>query len=323
MNSYCLNAEYSTTRIVTKEQPRIENSPSSKVQTELFLPAHPKRQGEGGLRTKGYFKKSFSDKPLISIITIVFNGQAYLEQTIQSVLNQTYDNVEYIIIDGGSTDDTVDTVRKYERVIDYWVSEPDSGISGAFNKGVITSTGEWLNFMNCGDRFSSANVIQDFVGKIDNNADVIFGKVNVVDNKGSVLLTHGSIFNGKKFARGWMIPHQSTFHNKFYFQRYGLFDERLKIVMDYELLLRKRSLSAVFIDKTFSNMLDGGVGYTEDYLRLKEARMAKKKYCSDVSALAIEFGYWYALGKALVKKVLIRMGLRNIVLKIHQIQSKL
>lgn len=321
-DSFCLNPQYSTTRTGTKEHPRIENDPSLKLQTQLFLPAHPKRQGEGGLRTRGYFKKSFDDRPLISVITVVFNGDKYLEQTIQSVLNQSYDNVEYIIIDGGSTDSTVDIIRKYGRAIDYWVSEPDSGISEAFNKGGIASTGQWLNFMNCGDKFASADLLRDVVGNIDEKADVIFGKTNVVDSKGKILLTSGKAFDRKKFSRGRMIPHQSAFHNRRYFQQYGLFDKTLKLGMVYELLLRKQPLVTVFLDEIISNMLVGGAHETNDYLRLKEARMVKKQHCSDSGNFIIEFDYWYALGRALIKRALIRIGLGSIARKIRQIESK-
>ena len=89
-NTICLNKNSSTTRLLTKEKPIIENRPEDKFETVLFLPGSENRKSEGGLRTKGYFKKSYDDKPLISIITVVFNGEKYLEQTIQSVLNQNY-----------------------------------------------------------------------------------------------------------------------------------------------------------------------------------------------------------------------------------------
>jgi len=96
--------------------------------SKLFLSEGENRKGEGGQRTKGHFKKSYEKKPLISVITVVFNGEKYLEETITSVINQTYENVEYIIIDGGSTDGTLDIIKRYEDKIDYWVSEKDNGI---------------------------------------------------------------------------------------------------------------------------------------------------------------------------------------------------
>ena len=96
---------------------------------------------------------------LISIVTVSYNAVLTIEQTILSVINQTYPNVEYIIIDGGSTDGTVDIIKKYEDKIAYWVSEPDKGIYDAMNKGVVVATGEWINFMNAGDIFTDGDVI--------------------------------------------------------------------------------------------------------------------------------------------------------------------
>ena len=171
-----LDEGYSTTRLLTQEKPEIINTPEDKFETVLFLPEGENRKGEGGLRTKGYFKKSFDDKPLISIITVVFNGEKYLEETIQSVINQTYSNVEYIIIDGGSTDGTLDIIKKYEKKIDYWVSEKDKGIYDAMNKGIDVASGEWINFMNASDIFYNSDVLKyTFNKKLKDNYAVIAG----------------------------------------------------------------------------------------------------------------------------------------------------
>lgn len=154
----CLDQHYSTTRFVTTERPIFTKHPEDKFETLLFLPPGEGRQGEGGLRTKGYFKKSYKDKPLVSIITVVLNGEKYLEETILSVLNQTYDNVEYIIIDGGSTDGTLDIIKKYEHAIDYWVSERDRGIYDTMNKGITVASGEWIELLNAGDFYESGAI---------------------------------------------------------------------------------------------------------------------------------------------------------------------
>jgi cellulose synthase/poly-beta-1,6-N-acetylglucosamine synthase-like glycosyltransferase len=122
-------------------------------ETILFLPKTASRKGKGGLRTKGYFKSRNSQKPLITIITVVYNNQEDIEETILSVINQSYDNIEYLIIDGGSSDNTVDIIKKYNNSIDYWISEKDNGIYDAMNKGCRLATGAGLCFLNSGDKF--------------------------------------------------------------------------------------------------------------------------------------------------------------------------
>ena len=110
-----------------------------------------KNKIQGGLRTKGIFKSSSITKPLISVITVVLNGEKYLEESILSVIKQTYENVELIIIDGGSTDKTLNIIRKYENSIDFWISEQDSGIYNAMNKGIKLSTGDFIGFVGSDD----------------------------------------------------------------------------------------------------------------------------------------------------------------------------
>jgi len=154
-NAITLNSNYSTTSLLIKEKPILEQKLEYKIEAKLFLSPTPERKGEGGLRIKGYYKKSYEKKPLISVVTVVYNGEKHLEQTIKSVLDQGYDNIEYIIIDGGSTDGTLEIIKKYEDAIDYWVSESDGGIYDAMNKAISLATGEWINFMNSGDDFFS------------------------------------------------------------------------------------------------------------------------------------------------------------------------
>jgi len=147
----CLDKAFSTTRQITKEKPVFKKQPTDKFESVLFLPEGERRQGEGGLRTQGYFKTSLKDKPLITVITVVFKGEQFLEKAILSVINQTYDNVEFIIIDGGSTDATLDIIRKYEHAIDYWLSEKDGGIYDAFNKAIRVSSGEYYLVLGSDD----------------------------------------------------------------------------------------------------------------------------------------------------------------------------
>ena len=122
-------------------------------------------------------------KPLISIITVVFNGEKKLEKTILSVINQTYDNLEYIVIDGSSKDGTIDIVKKYEDKINYWVSEKDSGIYEAMNKGILASKGDYINFMNAGDFFTKNNLVSEVVNILaSEEIDFLYGDFNIGNN---------------------------------------------------------------------------------------------------------------------------------------------
>ena len=121
------------------------------------------------------------NNPLISIITVSFNAVSTIEKTILSVINQTYPNIEYIIIDGGSTDGTVNVIKKYSDKITHWVSEPDKGIYDAMNKGIAIATGEWINFMNAGDIFKTTNVIKDIFYNKCINASILYGDAEFKD----------------------------------------------------------------------------------------------------------------------------------------------
>jgi glycosyltransferase involved in cell wall biosynthesis len=249
---------------VTTDRPKIENSPSSKVQAELFLPAHPRRQGEGGLRTKGYFKKSFGDKLLVSIVTVVFNHREHLEQAIQSVLNQTYDNVEYIVIDGGSTDGTVDVIKKYEQVIDYWVSEPDSGIADAWNKGIQVSTGDVMGLLN-GDDWYELNAVAEVAGLFMRNrtAGVIHGDRKQWNETCTRVLgiVRPTIQVGKIIPFRSPVSHPTCFVHKQIYEAYGLFDTSYKVGMDYEFMLRlcRHKVPFLYLNTVITNMRKGGV----------------------------------------------------------------
>lgn len=111
----------------------------------------------------------------ISVVTVTYNSAASLEETILSVLNQTYPNIEYIIIDGGSTDGTVDIIKKYADRLAYWVSEPDKGIYDAMNKGIAVATGDYINFMNSGDKFSTNDSLSSFIPQIRTGTNIVYG----------------------------------------------------------------------------------------------------------------------------------------------------
>lgn len=258
MNNYIsLDEKYSTTKLLTKEKLQQEKHSNYKLGSRLFLPKNTKRKGEGGLRTKGYFKKSYIEKPLISIVTVVYNGEKYLEQTIISILGQDYDNVEYIIIDGGSTDRTLDIIKKYQDQVDYWISEPDTGPFNAMNKGASLSSGEYIAFLNADDWYAknTFNIISSII-KID-NSDYIFGNVEMYENN-NYLWTFKSRLENYKYQMP--IPHPSLFIKRKYLISIG-FDETYNAISDYDFIIKiiNKKLKYKYVNNTFTYFRVGGI----------------------------------------------------------------
>ena len=165
--------------------------------------------------------------PTITIITVSYQSEKEIEKTILSVINQTYPHIEYIIIDGGSTDTTVDIIKKYANHISYWNSEPDKGIYDAMNKGIKKASGNWINFMNCGDTFYDNHVLENIFLNKDKNADIIYGDTNLIYTFGHYLL------KGKEISPQNYMPfcHQASFSNTQLMKKYG-FDINYKICAD-------------------------------------------------------------------------------------------
>lgn len=195
---------------------------------------------EGGLRTKGrHPKKSEPDKPLISIITIVKNGEKYLEETIKSVLNQTYDNVEYIIVDGGSTDGTIDIIKRYDDLIEYWVSEPDRGLSHAMNKGISYSTGEFILHLHSDDIFCKNDSLFSLYCELKlSGKKWVTGFYKYVNSEGKVIKKDKprKYTNFDMILRN-IIRHQTTLLPRMVFEEVQ-FDEKYKYAMDYMFFLK-------------------------------------------------------------------------------------
>jgi glycosyltransferase involved in cell wall biosynthesis len=184
----------------------------------------------GGLRTKGITKQSQPTMPLITVITVVRNGEKTLEQTILSVVNQTYGNIDYIIVDGASTDGTLDIIRKYEDKIDYWQSEPDEGIYSAMNKGIDLADGEWINFMNSGDCFVDCNVLNNiFSTEYQDNTKFLYSDFYAKYDEDN---TNGD-FCIANYSKGYIL-HQSVIYKKELHNQYGYYLVTKRIIIsDY------------------------------------------------------------------------------------------
>lgn len=240
---------------------------------------HPQYRKEGGLRTKGKLKNSTVERPLVSVITIVYQGQEFLEDTIKSVINQSYENIEYIVIDGGSTDGTVEIIKRYEEQIDYWISELDNGISDAMNKGINLASGIILNHLHAGDKFSSNKIVSQIISSYQKEKwRWCFGNQVLIDSLGNSV----GMFCPPKFSSRLLhmvntIPHATVFSEKSLMQEVGCFDNSYKCAMDYHLWLRFTVISKPKqFDFTISQFLLGGRS-SDVKLALQEEFRARKE----------------------------------------------
>lgn len=298
---------YSTTRCLITERPScFDKSVDGKV--TLFKTADcGNKTAEGGLRLKGLFKAGSEEKPLITIITVVYNGEGYLEETIKSVIEQDYHNLEYIIVDGGSKDGTLDIIRKYEHAIDYWVSEPDKGIYDAMNKGVALCSGEWINFMNADDYFCNSSVLS----RIDfQDADFIYGNVLMQDDDYFVRL--GGKLDLRMLLRSSMTRHQSVFVRRRIYRQLGLFDLNYKIAADYEFSVRVFSNDYLcsYRNVDVACMRMGGVSDISFTASLNEKLAIIRKYAGMVDYMAaLVYQYFYERPRNKVRVLLSSIGL--------------
>lgn len=294
----CLDEKFSTTKMLIQEKPILEKKPTDQFDSVLFLPENSERKSEGGLRTKGYFKRFFENKPLISIITVVFNGEKYLEQTIQSVITQNYDNVEYIIIDGGSIDGTLEIIKNYEGQIDYWVSEKDQGIYDAMKKGLRLVSGNLVGYINADDYYMS-DILSDMAEVYQQeHKDVIYGDVCYIDeNRQENIPAHstGIKYGFHPYSLKWiwvkmLFAHPASFISLRTYKKYGDYDRRFKIAADYDLFIRLVQKRATFYyyKKIFSGFREGGIS-TTDMKRLQQENFEARKKNSIVMAYSIRF----------------------------------
>ena len=309
-NNFCLNKNYSTTKLVTKKKPNNVNNSNYKFESFLFFPVKKERIAEGGLRSKGYFKKSYNDKPLISIITAVFNGKDYLEETILSVINQSYHNVEFIIIDGGSTDGTLDIIKKYADEIDYWISEKDNGVFDAWNKGLQLSCGKWIGFLGADD-FYELNAIQKYVKNINmlNGVEYISSKSYLITRDKKILRVIGKPWNWKSFSIYMTVAHVGSLHHRSLFEKYGTYDIKFPVCADYEFLLRAgNKLKSSFISDILCNFRVGGHSQGESHWGVaeifKETYDAKLKHNTRPTTLHAYIDLLWAKIKWTTRKIM-------------------
>jgi glycosyltransferase involved in cell wall biosynthesis len=203
--------------------------------------------------------------PEISIITVTFNSQSTISDTINSILNQSYPNIEYIIVDGGSTDGTVDIIKSYGSRISKFISESDKGIYDAINKGIQISTGDIIGILNSDDFFYDDNVIQKIADAFDDpDLDAVYGDVIFVDKNNLSKITRyysSENFKPDRFRFGFMPAHPGFFCRKELFEKFGYYKVDYKIGADFELLLRFMLINKImckYLDIITTVMRTGG-----------------------------------------------------------------
>ena len=217
--------------------------------------------------------------PKISIITITYNSERTLEQTIKSVIEQNYNNLEYIIIDGGSKDKTLDIIKKYEDKIAYWVSERDHGISDAFNKGIRAATGEIIGIINSDDQLCDG-ALSYLAAHYKQETGVYRGNIMLVNPE------TGNSYKEVPSMKFSLTPiltrvsHQGTFVRKDVYLKYGMYDEKCRYIMDLDMLIRYYNAGVHFqyLEYIMANYTLGGITFGKmNKARYKEFAYVIKK----------------------------------------------
>jgi glycosyltransferase involved in cell wall biosynthesis len=251
--------------------------------------------------------------PLVSIITIVYNGEKNIEKTIKSVINQTYRNVEYIIIDGGSTDSTINIINKYRNEIDLVISEADNGISDAFNKGLRRVSGEIIGIINADDWYDE-DAIEKVVRSIK-NVDIVYGDLRLWKKDKLDFVLKG---DHRHLEQEMTLNHPTVFVRKKWYDQFGLFDEAYKCAMDYDIMLRFKVNNCLFgyIPEVLANMQWGGFSDKKWMQGCRETLIIKNKYLPDNRLRNRLYFYKHFMGIAL-PRLLIKLHF-NFLIKVYR-----
>ncbi|SFE46486.1 glycosyltransferase family 2 protein [Spirosoma endophyticum] len=215
----------------------------------------------------------------VSIITVVYNGAEFVRNCIESIINQTYPDIEYIIVDGKSTDGTVDIVQSYGKKVSRFISEPDKGLYDAMNKGIRLATGDVIGLLNADDFYRHNRVIENMVATFQRTgADAVYGDMLYVDRDDTKKLKRywrSGWYSENAFLWGWMPGHLSFFAKRSLYEQYGLFRLDMKSAADYELMLRfihKNKVKLAYMDEVTIVMRAGGISNSSVGNRLRANR---------------------------------------------------
>ena len=228
----------------------------------------------GGMRTRGRSPLADSKRPLVTVITAVFNGADCIGDCIESVLFQDYPNVEHIILDARSTDGTIDILRAYDDRLALWVSEPDHGVYDAWNKGLRLAQGEWISFLGADDRFLPG-AVREFMDLAEGNPEAEFLSSRArLDHPSGYAPVFGGPWKWPHFTRRMTTIHVGSMHRKALFARYGQFDASYRIAGDFEFLLRAQGDLRTAYTPAITVVMKAG-GLSDSTKGLHEAKRAK------------------------------------------------
>jgi glycosyltransferase involved in cell wall biosynthesis len=257
------------------------------------------------------------ENPLISVITVVFNNEKHIEQSIQSVINQTCRDFEYIVIDGKSTDKTLDIIKKYGKDVDMLICEADEGLYFAMNKGILKSSGKYVYFLNSDDYFFDSDVLKDvseFLKTVE--PDIVIGLTDVLFQNPNYLKEEKIKFSRKNLRNGIQPMHSGSFFNRNLIFELGLFDTKYKSAADFDMFCKAyvKNVSFGNINRKIAVFRDGGYSSTTNTGRFEGAEIIKKYFG--------RFWYFrfYIIEKLKVplKKILKKTGLYPFFLKFYK-----
>ena len=266
----------------------------------------------GGLRHRGYNKEGLPGQPLVSIITIVLNAEDHIQKTIESVLHQSYVPIEYIVVDGGSTDNTLSVIRQNDEKIDYWVSESDKGVSDAFNKGIIAARGKYIGLINAGDWYEPETVqcvVETFLAAPETG--VVCGALQFWDGLKQEYICQSV---PRFLERDMTITHPTCFISADLYDSFGLYENEYKFAMDYKLLLRLKlqGVSFVALQTVLANMQHSGASEIHWNKALQETHRARVELLSG-SFFATKGYYFFVEMKRRLRFFLDKIGANNLI----------
>lgn len=262
--------------------------------------------------------------PRVSVITVVRDGVAHLGQTMDSVLAQRDVDLEYIVIDGGSTDGSVDVIRRHEGRLANWSSEPDQGIADAFNKGLDRARGEYVMFLNADDHLAHPQALSGLVdfARARSWPEVVYGDTELLDPATAQVLYRSSIpFSPARFVDAGTLPHAAALTHRRYFERHGRFDTSYRVAMDYEMFLRGvPECGAEHVPFLVSRVRLGGVSARNRRWVVDETVRALRThgYLSAAGALRLRVGYGL---RGASRRVLEALGLYGALLALRRVRG--